>query len=65
MTVLSLFACLNSLNQTKFFIILAVLRQSVQRVGGVHLLVIASEGNAAPFEEMLQWWRALATLRLI
>ena len=40
--------------QIKPFIILAVLRRSVQRVGGAHLRVIAPTGNTAPFEEMSQ-----------
>ena len=46
-------------NQIKSFIILAVLRRSVLRVGGAHLRVIAPMGNTAPFEEMLQQWRVV------
>ena len=40
-------------------IILAVLRRNVLRVSGAHLLVIEPAGNTTPFEEMLQWWRAV------
>ena len=45
--------------QIKSFIILAVLRRSVQRVCRAHLCVIAAAGNTAPFEEMSQRWRAV------
>ena len=38
---------------------LAVLRQSVQRVYGAHLRVIAS-GDAAPFKEMSQRWQVVS-----
>ena len=40
----------------KCLIILAVLRQSEQRVGGAHLRVNSPAGNRASFEEMLQRW---------
>ena len=41
----------------KSFLILAVLRQSVSRVCGAHLRVIAPAGSTVLSEEMLQRWR--------
>ena len=45
--------------QLKSFKILAELRQSVWRVCGIHLCVIAPAGNTAPFEKMWQQWRTV------
>ena len=49
------------MRQIKFFIIHAVLRQSVKQVARAHLRVIAHAGNAAPFQEMSQRWQAVGS----
>ena len=46
----------------KFYIILAIFCQSVQRVCGAHLRVIAPADNTATFEEMLQQQRTVGNI---
>ena len=46
---------------TKFFVLLAVVRQSVLRVCRAHLRIIAPAGNTASFEEMLQQLQAVSS----
>ena len=44
----------------KIFPILAILRRSVEQVGGAHLGVFAPAGNTASFKEILEQWRPVS-----
>ena len=46
----------------KYFIILEVLRQSMERFGGAYLRVITPAGKTDPFEEKSQRWRAVGNI---